>query len=83
MPTVHNPTEWPLLCVPLRRHLEPGETVNISDEDAALISRAIFEVVGADEPETAEEELSAPVRQMARRGGQTAEVTGPPEREMR
>lgn len=76
MPQLRNPTDFRLSCYVLGRSLDPGECVEITEEQADELARnAVFVV---------ERKPSAkPTRATAKRGGKRAEVTKAPNVEKR
>ena len=52
MATVHNPTRSATLCHPLHKVIKPHGTVQVTNEEARLISTAVFIVTLDEEPET-------------------------------
>jgi hypothetical protein len=73
MATVTNPSNFELFCLALRRSIAAGDTVEVTDEEAARVSRGVFVV----------NESTAPVRRTVSRGGRRVEVTGAPASETR
>lgn len=80
MPKLTNPTDARLSCR-LGFTLDAGESVEITDEQAALLEGTVFVVERARR--SAPEVSDTPKREMAKRGAKAAEVTSAPERETR
>lgn len=84
MPTLHNPSQFELYCVPLDRHVKGGEEVEITEEQAAMISGTVFLVDGEIPAGFAEDEAPTPAkRTTSRRGTKPVEDDAAPEVETR
>ena len=70
MATVTNPTDFSLFCEELKRDLAGGESVEVTDDQAARISATIF-VVDVPEPVVAKK---APAKRAAAAKKVDAEV---------
>ena len=81
MPSLTNPTDARLSCTQLDLILEPGETVEITDEQADLVTGTVFVLERAKR--SAADASEKPKRETAKRGAKAAEVTSAPERETR
>lgn len=80
MPIVTNPSNFNLYCEPADTEIRARDSITVSDEVAAKVSRCVFVVIDAV-PATPEK--ATPTRKTTTRGAKAVEVTEAPEVETR
>lgn len=83
MASIHNPTRHELFCAPLRRVVQPGETAECTDRQAAATGTSVFKVTRDTDPGKAPKTAPVATRTTSVRGSGVAEESGPPAGETR